>query len=173
VLCMHCDKAPCEWVCPTMATVQSAEGLNEQVYDRCVGTRYCSNNCPYKVRRFNFYQYVDGNIPILNEMRNPDVSVRPRGVIEKCTFCVQRINHGRIRAKQENRLIEDGEVIPACAAACPSRAIVFGDIADPESEVAALKAQPHDYGLLEELNTRPRVSYLARLRNPNPEIEAG
>jgi MoCo/4Fe-4S cofactor protein with predicted Tat translocation signal len=170
--CVHCENAPCEIVCPVAATLHDQDGINNMIYNRCVGTRYCSNNCPYKVRRFNFYLYADWDTESLKMQKNPDVSVRSRGVMEKCTYCIQRINAAKITAEKDDRKIEDGDVVTACQAACPSQAISFGDLNDPKSEVRKLKQEGLSYGLLADLNTRPRTTHMAALRNPNPEIEA-
>jgi Fe-S-cluster-containing dehydrogenase component len=170
VPCMQCQRAPCELVCPVEASVHDSEGINVQVYNRCVGTRFCSNNCPYKVRRFNFLQYSDEHTESLKGQRNPEVTVRMRGVMEKCNYCLQRIANGRIEADKENRRIRDGEVVTACQAVCPTQAITFGDLNDPSSAVNAQKASPLDYALLAELNTEPRTSYLTKLTNPNPDL---
>ena len=171
VPCMHCENAPCEVVCPVGATVHGSEGLNEMVYNRCVGTRYCANNCPYKVRRFNFFRYADYETESLKMARNPDVTVRHRGVMEKCTYCVQRISEGRIRAKKEGRELRDGEVRTACQQVCPTQAIAFGDVNDERSEVSRLRHEPDHYELLGELGVKPRTTYLAKLVNPGGRAE--
>lgn len=170
MLCQHCENAPCEPVCPVEATTHSEEGINEMTYNRCVGTRYCSNNCPYKVRRFNFLEYNEWKTPSLKLMRNPDVTVRSRGVMEKCTYCIQRIKYVRIEAETQDRPVKDGEIVTACQQACPTRAISFGNIIDKNAEVSRWKAESHNFGVLAELNTQPRTSYLATVRNPHPDL---
>jgi molybdopterin-containing oxidoreductase family iron-sulfur binding subunit len=181
VACQQCEMAPCEQVCPVGATIHSHEGLNDMVYNRCVGTRYCANNCPYKVRRFNFLDYQnrpeapggsleDSRNNLRKLLFNPDVTVRARGVMEKCTFCVQRIQRQKISAKNNNRRLRDGEIVTACQQACPSNAIVFGDLNDQNSKVSAAHRNKRSYALLDVIYTKPRNLFLARIRNPNPEL---
>ncbi|QEA39572.1 4Fe-4S dicluster domain-containing protein [Pistricoccus aurantiacus] len=172
VTCMHCENAPCEYVCPVGATQHNANGLNEMIYNRCVGTRYCSQNCPYKVRRFNWLDYTHGATGHRTPQPayNPEVTVRSRGVMEKCTYCVQRISRERITADVENRELKDGDIQTACQQSCPTQAIVFGDLKDPDSQISRLHAHPLDYGMLAHLNVRPRTHYLAAVRDPNPAL---
>jgi len=188
VNCQQCEKAPCEVVCPVGATVHSADGLNDMAYNRCVGTRYCSNNCPYKVRRFNFLQYADYTSDSMKLLNNPEVTVRTRGVMEKCTYCTQRIRNAEMEAEREWNMgrpkdgsgrpkILDGEILTACQQACPTGSIMFGDLNDDGRDgmkpaaILRWKAEPHNYGLLADLNVQPRTSYIASIRNPNPELE--
>jgi Fe-S-cluster-containing dehydrogenase component len=174
VPCMHCEHAPCEQVCPVGATTHSHDGLNDMTYNRCIGTRYCSNNCPYKVRKFNYFNFHDELKDEKNKVKemafNPDVTVRFRGVMEKCSYCVQRIRETTARASRENRPIGGDEVTTACQDSCPTQAIIFGDADNPQSQVAIKKADTRDYSLLEELNVRPRTTYMARVKNPHPEL---
>ncbi len=174
--CLQCENAPCEQVCPVAATLHSEEGTNDMVYNRCIGTRYCGNNCPVKVRRFNYFHYTkfmdEPEHKLLQLRQNPNVTVRSRGVMEKCTYCMQRVSEARIVARNEDRKIRDGEVITACQASCPTQAITFGDISDPESRVSKKQALGRDYSMLAELNIKPRTQYLARVSNPNPELAA-
>jgi molybdopterin-containing oxidoreductase family iron-sulfur binding subunit len=178
VMCQHCDNAPCENVCPVSATMHSNEGLNQVAYVRCIGTKYCINNCPYRVRRFNWYKYIKNdkfdynfNSDLARLQLNPDVTVRERGVVEKCTFCVQRIQEKKMEAKLENRALKDGEIQPACVQSCPSGAMAFGNMNDPESKVSSLKKQERNYHLLEQLHTLPSVGYLTKVRNVEPGPE--
>jgi len=176
VMCQHCDNAPCENVCPVSATMHSNEGLNQVAYVRCIGTKYCINNCPYRVRRFNWYKYMNNekfdfnqNSDLSRLVLNPDVTVRERGVVEKCTLCVQRIQEKKLEAKLEGRQLRDGEVQPACVQSCPSGAMVFGNMNDPDSEVSKLKREERNYHLLEQLHTLPSIGYLTKVRNVEPE----
>jgi Fe-S-cluster-containing dehydrogenase component len=166
MLCQQCDSAPCETVCPVQATNHGPDGINQMAYNRCVGTRYCANNCPYKVRRFNFLDFTSETPESLQLAFNPEVSVRPRGVMEKCNFCVQRINNANQVAKREGRTVKDGEIVPACGASCPASAIVFGDINDPQSQVSKLSRSNRGFRILDELGTKPAITYLAALKNP-------
>jgi len=172
MMCQQCDNAPCETVCPVLATVHSAEGLNQQIYNRCVGTRYCANNCPYKTRRFNWFNYPQED-HLQNLALNPDVSVRMRGIMEKCTFCVQRIQEAKIEAKRRGEPMRDGEIQTACQQTCPAQAIVFGDLNDPKSRVAQLAASRRAYRVLDKENFKAAVSYLAVVRNREEEEKHG
>jgi len=171
MMCQHCGNAPCETVCPVLATVHSEEGLNQQVYNRCVGTRYCSNNCPYKVRHFNWFEYEHGDA-MQRLVLNPDITVRERGVMEKCSMCVQRIQEGKIEAKKSGAQVKDGDIQPACAQSCPAKAIVFGDMNDPNSELVKRVKNPRHYHVLEEIGVRPSVGYMTLVRNREEGEEA-
>jgi molybdopterin-containing oxidoreductase family iron-sulfur binding subunit len=180
LMCQHCGHAPCETVCPVLATVHSSEGLNHMAYNRCVGTRYCANNCPYKVRRFNWFKYRENdqfdfymNNDLGRMVINPDVTVRSRGVMEKCSFCIQRIQAGKLQAKLENRKVKDGDVKTACQQSCPADAIIFGDVNDKNSEIAKLFKNERSYVLLEEYDVQPSVSYMTKIRNVEEELAGG
>ncbi len=168
--CQHCENAPCEQVCPVSATVHSPDGTNQMIYNRCIGTRYCANNCPYKVRRFNFYNWTKTLPETVHMAHNPNVTVRSRGVMEKCSFCIQRIRGANKTANVENRSLQEGEVVTACQQACPAQAITFGNVADANSAVSLKRGSDRRYELLAELNVKPRVSYLGRIRNPNTNL---
>jgi len=172
MLCQHCENAPSEYVCPVEATVHSSDGLNEMVYNRCVGTRFCSNNCPYKVGRFNWFDFSERLSETERLVQNPDVTVRERGVMEKCTFCVQRIRQQEIVARADRRSLRGGDVRTACQQACPTEAIQFGSLNEPDSAMMRARRSDRAYAVLDELGTEPRVRYLARVRNPNPKLEA-
>ena len=171
MLCQQCDNAPCETVCPVQATNHSPDGINQMAYNRCVGTRYCANNCPYKVRRFNFLEFTSETPESMQLAYNPEVTVRPRGVMEKCTFCVQRIRNAEQVAKRDGRELRDKDVVPACGAACPASAIVFGNINNPNSEVSKVARNNRGFHVLEELGTKPAITYLAALKNPSTRGE--
>lgn len=169
MMCQHCDNAPCETVCPVLATVHGEEGLNEQAYNRCVGTRYCANNCPYKVRRFNWFNYAHVDT-LQNLSLNPDVTVRTRGVMEKCSMCVQRIEEGKIEARRRDQPLVDGQIQTACQQSCPAQAIVFGNMNDPDSKVSQALEDPRRYRVLEEFNFRPSVAYLRVIKNVDEDL---
>ena len=180
MMCQHCNNAPCETVCPVLATTHSSEGLNQMTYNRCIGTRYCANNCPYKVRRFNWFRYYqtdDFDFHFNNDLGrmviNPDVTVRSRGVMEKCSFCVQRIQAGKLEAKKEKRILKDGEINVACAQSCPTNALVFGDKNDPNSEISRILAEEKEgrsFRVIEEINVDPNVNYLLKVRNKDKKV---
>jgi molybdopterin-containing oxidoreductase family iron-sulfur binding subunit len=167
MMCQHCENAPCETVCPVLATVHSSEGLNQQVYNRCVGTRYCANNCPTKARRFNWFDYDRGG-DLARMVLNPDVVVRSRGVMEKCSMCVQRIEEARALSRREGRTLADGDITTACQQSCPAQAITFGDSNDPQSALSRLRADARTYTILEDINVKPQVTYMTRIKNRGP-----